>query len=63
MSAGSPLHTAAYDVRVIEFLLLCVVLLNALLPAVPVRVVDRGHYASGPVHFVLLSGWARWWRR
>lgn len=53
--AGSLLYTAAYDTRVIEFLLLCVVLVNALLSSLLVRVIDRGHYVSGLVHFVLLT--------
>lgn len=53
--AGSLLHTAAYEVRSIEFLLLCVVLLNALLSSLLVRVIDRGHYVSALVHFVLLT--------
>jgi flagellar protein FlaJ len=49
------LHPQLYDIPTIEFLLLCVVLLNALLSAVLIRVTDRGHYVSGFVHFVLLT--------
>jgi flagellar protein FlaJ len=49
------LHPQLYDIPTIEFLLLCVVLLNALLSAVLIRVTDRGHYVSGLVHFVLLT--------
>ncbi|GAB7095307.1 archaellar assembly protein FlaJ [Halolamina litorea] len=46
--------TASYDIGVIEFLLLLVVLMNALLSSVMIRITDRGHYVSGLTHFVAL---------
>lgn len=44
-----------YDVRFIEWLLLCVVLLNALLSALMIRLTDRGRYLNALTHFVLLT--------
>jgi flagellar protein FlaJ len=41
-----------YDVPVIEFLLLAVVLLNALLSALMIRLIDRGHPVNAYTHFV-----------
>ena len=46
--------TASYDIAVIEFLLLLVVLINALLSSVMIRITDRGHFVSGLTHFVAL---------
>lgn len=46
--------TASYDIAVIEYLLLMVVLLNALLSSVMIRITDRGHFVAGLVHFVAL---------
>jgi flagellar protein FlaJ len=46
--------TASYDIAVIEFLLLTVVLLNALFSSVMIRITDRGHFVSGLTHFVAL---------
>ncbi len=47
--------TDLYDVDVIEYLLLLVVLLNALLSSLMIRLMDRGHPISGFVHFVALT--------
>jgi flagellar protein FlaJ len=49
------INTAQYDLKVIEFLILLTILLNALLSSVMVRVSDRGHQISGYVHFVALT--------
>ena len=38
----------------IEYLLLLVVLLNALLSSVMIRITDRGHFVSSLTHFVAL---------
>ncbi len=46
--------TANYDIAVIEFLLLTVVLLNALFSSVMIRITDRGHFVSGLPHYVAL---------
>ncbi|MFC7177014.1 hypothetical protein [Halosegnis marinus] len=40
-----------------EFLLLCVVLLNALLSSLMIRLTDRGHFVNALPHFVGLT-WA-----
>ena len=44
-----------YDIELIEFLLLFVILLNALLSSLMIRLMDRGHPISGFLHFVLLT--------
>jgi flagellar protein FlaJ len=46
--------TGNYDVDVMEFLLLVVVLLNAVLSSLMIRIMDRGHFLSAHTHFVLL---------
>lgn len=46
--------TESYDIAMIEFLLLLVVLLNALLSSLMIRITDRGHFISGLTHFVAL---------
>jgi flagellar protein FlaJ len=43
-----------YDVASIEFLLFGVVLLNALLSSLIIRLIDRGHTVNALVHFVML---------
>jgi flagellar protein FlaJ len=48
------LHPQLYDIPTIELLLIFVLLLNALLSAILIRITDRGHFVSGYVHFVLL---------
>ncbi len=47
--------TASYDVDTIELLLLGVVLLNALVSSLMIRVMDRGHFVNSLPHFVLLT--------
>jgi flagellar protein FlaJ len=54
---GSLFSTENYDVRTMEYLLMAVMLVNALLSALMVRLTDRGHVVSGLTHFVLLT-WA-----
>ncbi|MEF8813726.1 MAG: archaellar assembly protein FlaJ [Halovenus sp.] len=46
--------TDLYDIDVIEYLLLLVVLFNALLSSLMIRLMDRGHPISGFFHFVAL---------
>jgi flagellar protein FlaJ len=48
------LHPQLYDIPTIELLIIFVLLLNALLSAILIRITDRGHFVSGYVHFVLL---------
>jgi flagellar protein FlaJ len=47
--------TGNYDVDVIEYLLLMVVLVNAVLSSLMIRIADRGHFVSALPHFVLLT--------
>jgi flagellar protein FlaJ len=46
--------TSNYDIATIEFLLLVVVLINAVLSAMMIRIMDRGHFVSGLTHYVML---------
>jgi flagellar protein FlaJ len=52
---GSLINTAIYDVELIEYLLTLTVLINALISALIVRVVDGGHKVNAYMHFVLLT--------
>ncbi|WP_251343820.1 archaellar assembly protein FlaJ [Haloplanus halophilus] len=54
-SAGQLIHTEVYDLPFIQFLLLSVVLINALLSALMIRTVDGGHKANALLHFVALT--------
>ncbi|WP_332897791.1 archaellar assembly protein FlaJ [Haladaptatus sp. CMSO5] len=49
------LNSEVYNLPLIEYLLLLVLLLNCLLSAVMIRVIDRGHLMNSYVHFVMLS--------
>ena len=46
--------TSNYDIATIEFLLLVVVLINAVLSSMMIRIMDRGHFVSGLTHYVML---------
>jgi flagellar protein FlaJ len=52
---GSLFSTENYDTEIIEFMLLVVVLLNATLSSLMIRLTDRGHFVSSLIHFVLLT--------
>ncbi len=52
---GSLFSTESYDLGLMELLLVGVMLVNALLSALMIRLVDRGNVVSGLVHFVLLT--------
>ncbi|GGN20699.1 archaellar assembly protein FlaJ [Halarchaeum nitratireducens] len=47
--------TGSYDIATMTVLLLLVVLLNALLSALMIRITDRGHFVSALTHFTLLT--------
>ncbi|MGM0371329.1 MAG: archaellar assembly protein FlaJ [Halobacteriota archaeon] len=51
----SLIHTEVYNVDLIEFLLTLTVLINALISALMVRVVDGGHTVNTYLHFVALT--------
>lgn len=52
---GSLFSTASYNIDLMTFLLLVVVLLNAVLSSLMIRVIDRGHFVSALTHFVFLT--------
>lgn len=52
---GSLFTTENYNLFLIEMLLLGVVLLNALISALMIRVIDRGNLINSLVHFVMLT--------
>ncbi|GAB3318257.1 archaellar assembly protein FlaJ [Haloplanus salinarum] len=54
-SAAQLIHTEVYDLPVIQFLLLGVVMINAVLSALIIRTVDGGHKANALLHFVMLT--------
>lgn len=53
--ASTLIHTGVYDIPVIEFLLIVVIMFSAMLSALMIRTVDGGHKVNTYVHFVLLS--------
>jgi flagellar protein FlaJ len=53
--AGQLIHTQVYDLPFIQFLLLGVVMINAVLSSLIIRTVDGGHKANALLHFVLLT--------
>jgi flagellar protein FlaJ len=52
---GQLIHTEVYDLAFIQFLLLGVVMINAVLSSLMIRTVDGGHKANALLHFVLLT--------
>jgi flagellar protein FlaJ len=54
-SAAQLIHTQVYDLPLIQFLLLGVVMINAVLSSLIIRTVDGGHKANALLHFVLLT--------
>jgi flagellar protein FlaJ len=54
-SAGQLIHTGVYDLPFIQFLLLGVVMVNAVLSSLMIRTVDGGHKANALLHFVFLT--------
>ncbi|WP_225333132.1 archaellar assembly protein FlaJ [Halomicrobium urmianum] len=53
--AGSLIHTEVYDIPLIEFLLVVIIMFGAMLSALMIRTTDGGHKANTYMHFVLLS--------
>jgi len=53
--ASTLINTGVYDIPLIEFLLIIVIMFGAMLSALMVRTVDGGHKANTYLHFVLLS--------
>jgi len=53
--AGSLIHTEVYNIPLIEFLLVVIIMFGAMLSALMVRTVDGGHKINTYIHFVLLA--------
>ncbi|MDG5775551.1 archaellar assembly protein FlaJ [Haloarculaceae archaeon H-GB1-1] len=52
---ASLIHTGVYNIPLIEFLLIIIIMFNALLSALMIRTTDGGHKANTYLHFVILS--------
>mgnify|MGYP000014705640 FL=1 len=53
--ASTLINTSVYNIPLIEFLLIIIIMFGAMLSALMVRTVDGGHKANTYMHFVLLS--------
>jgi flagellar protein FlaJ len=53
--AGSLINTGVYDIPLIEFLLIVIIMFGAMLSALMIRTIDGGHKMNTYLHFVLLS--------
>jgi flagellar protein FlaJ len=54
LGVGQLIHTGVYDIATIEFLLVGILLYNALVSSLMIRTVDGGHKANAYLHFVVL---------
>ncbi|ELZ26235.1 flagellar assembly protein J [Halogeometricum pallidum JCM 14848] len=54
MQFGQLIYAGVYDIPFIEFLLALIILFNALLSSLMIRMVDGGHKANAYLHFVVL---------
>lgn len=52
---GALINTGVYDIPLIEFLLIVVIVFNAMLSALMVRTLDGGHKMNAYMHFVFLT--------
>ena len=52
---GKVIYAGVYDIALIEFLLLLVILFNAVLSSVMIRTIDGGNKANAYLHFVLMT--------
>ncbi len=55
MDIGQIIYAGAYDIPLIEYLLLTIVIFNAALSSQMIRTIDGGNPANGYIHFVLLT--------
>lgn len=51
---GTLIYAGVYDVPFIEYMLTLIILFNALLSSLMIRMVDGGHKANAYLHFVML---------
>ncbi len=52
---GSLINTGVYDIPLIEFLLIIIIMFGAMLSALMIRTVDGGHKMNTYIHFVMLT--------
>jgi flagellar protein FlaJ len=52
---SSLINTSVYNIPLIEFLLIVVIMFSAMLSALMIRTVDGGHKINAYMHFVILS--------
>ena len=52
---GQLIHTEQYNIPLVEFLLVLVILFNALISSMMIRMVDGGHKVNAFIHFVGLA--------
>ena len=55
MDFGQIIYAGVYDIPVIEFLLLTIVLFNAVVSSLMIRTIDGGNPTNGYIHFVTLT--------
>jgi flagellar protein FlaJ len=55
MDFGKLLHTDVYNLVLLEALLLCIILFNAIVSSLTIRTADGGHPGNGFLHFVMLT--------
>lgn len=55
MDFAQIIYAGVYNIPLIEFLLLIVILFNALLSSVMIRTIDGGNKANAYIHFVALT--------
>jgi flagellar protein FlaJ len=53
--AGALINTSVYNIPLIEFLLVIIIMFGAMLSALMIRTIDGGHKMNTYLHFVLLS--------
>jgi flagellar protein FlaJ len=55
MNFGQLLHTGSYNVALLRYLLLLVILFNAVMSSLALRTSDGGHLGNSYIHFVVLT--------
>lgn len=55
LNIGTIIHTGVYNIPMIEYLLVIIILLNSVLSSLMIRIVDGGHKVNAYMHFVLLT--------
>jgi flagellar protein FlaJ len=55
LNIGELIHPDVYNMQLIEYLIVMIVLSNSFLSSLMIRIADGGHYVNTYLHFVLLS--------